>query len=226
MAVRRPTRGTITIAVAGSSHIASRGRHETHQEPGGRGRLRRHAGDRSGRYLYRRRGTIRDFTDTRSTIYVGGNYIAADIDIFIDGLAHSFPTDVQLYLERGAQSIRLIENDGPGRDGAFATTIGFDDQAAMSIRNYQSGTSGPYRPVDALNVFNGQGVGGAWTLRAYDSAGGDNGSFGGWRLVIDDGADVPPLGAVPEPATWAMMIAGFGLVGQGLRRRGAVPVPA
>lgn len=26
-------------------------------------------------------------------------------------------------------------------------------------------------------------------------------------------------GAVPEPATWAMMIAGFGLVGAGLRRR-------
>lgn len=30
----------------------------------------------------------------------------------------------------------------------------------------------------------------------------------------------PP--AIPEPATWAMMIAGFGLVGTGLRRRRAV----
>jgi PEP-CTERM motif len=28
-------------------------------------------------------------------------------------------------------------------------------------------------------------------------------------------------GAVPEPATWAMMIAGFGLVGAGMRRRAA-----
>jgi hypothetical protein len=28
-----------------------------------------------------------------------------------------------------------------------------------------------------------------------------------------------PLGAVPEPATWLMMIAGFGLVGAGMRRR-------
>jgi len=26
-------------------------------------------------------------------------------------------------------------------------------------------------------------------------------------------------GAVPEPATWAMMIAGFGLVGGAMRRR-------
>ena len=32
--------------------------------------------------------------------------------------------------------------------------------------------------------------------------------------------------AVPEPATWAMMIAGFGLAGAGLRRRRASVVPA
>jgi hypothetical protein len=31
--------------------------------------------------------------------------------------------------------------------------------------------------------------------------------------------DPPPGGAVPEPATWAMLIAGFGLVGGALRRR-------
>lgn len=29
----------------------------------------------------------------------------------------------------------------------------------------------------------------------------------------------PPLGVVPEPATWAMLIAGFGLVGAAMRRR-------
>lgn len=29
----------------------------------------------------------------------------------------------------------------------------------------------------------------------------------------------PAAGAVPEPATWAMMVGGFGLVGAGLRRR-------
>jgi len=28
-----------------------------------------------------------------------------------------------------------------------------------------------------------------------------------------------PLGPVPEPATWAMLIAGFGIIGAGLRRR-------
>lgn len=30
---------------------------------------------------------------------------------------------------------------------------------------------------------------------------------------------IPPVGAVPEPATWAMMIAGFSMVGSTMRRR-------
>ncbi len=30
---------------------------------------------------------------------------------------------------------------------------------------------------------------------------------------------VPPIAGVPEPMTWAMMIAGFGMIGAGLRRR-------
>lgn len=34
---------------------------------------------------------------------------------------------------------------------------------------------------------------------------------------------VAPLGAVPEPSTWALMIGGFGLAGGVLRRRRAVP---
>lgn len=33
-------------------------------------------------------------------------------------------------------------------------------------------------------------------------------------------------GAVPEPAAWALMIAGFGLVGASLRRRAAMPAAA
>ena len=40
-----------------------------------------------------------------------------------------------------------------------------------------------------------------------------------WNVVPDG---TPPLGAVPEPASWAMMIIGFGLVGGAMRRKQAV----
>ncbi|WP_253201442.1 PEPxxWA-CTERM sorting domain-containing protein [Sphingomonas quercus] len=51
-------------------------------------------------------------------------------------------------------------------------------------------------------------------------------TFGGNALAtvtihLDNVPDAPAA-AVPEPATWAMMLAGFGLVGAGLRRRTAV----
>jgi hypothetical protein len=56
-------------------------------------------------------------------------------------------------------------------------------------------------------------------------------SFGGVanQIVFDDitfGSDTPGSGVIPEPATWAMMIAGFGLVGAALRRRGMARVSA
>jgi hypothetical protein len=37
--------------------------------------------------------------------------------------------------------------------------------------------------------------------------------------VLDKGAAVPPMPGVPEPANWAMMIAGFGIAGAAMRRR-------
>jgi hypothetical protein len=36
---------------------------------------------------------------------------------------------------------------------------------------------------------------------------------------LTGGLTYPPVNPIPEPATWAMLIAGFGLVGSGLRRR-------
>ena len=38
-----------------------------------------------------------------------------------------------------------------------------------------------------------------------------------YAAITEDVA--PPVGGVPEPATWAILIAGFGFVGTAMRRR-------
>jgi hypothetical protein len=45
----------------------------------------------------------------------------------------------------------------------------------------------------------------------------DNHTVGQW--FRKSGTIIPPNGAVPEPQTWALLIAGFGMVGASLRRR-------
>lgn len=49
----------------------------------------------------------------------------------------------------------------------------------------------------------------------------------GFKLVLPTlGGEIKPMGAVPEPASWALMISGFGLVGGAMRRRGRVALTA
>ncbi len=57
---------------------------------------------------------------------------------------------------------------------------------------------------------------GLQTLIVNGTSGG-NGSFGG------NVSFAPAGGAIPEPATWALMILGFGLVGGMMRRRASTP---
>ena len=47
----------------------------------------------------------------------------------------------------------------------------------------------------------------------------NNGNLSGINLVVYAGAAQVTAGGVPEPATWAMMLVGFGAIGGTLRRR-------
>jgi hypothetical protein len=64
-------------------------------------------------------------------------------------------------------------------------------------------------------LFNFVATGATTEIRFTSGNGGDNCCFGG---AIDN---VAVGGAVPEPATWGMMIAGFGGIGALARRRRA-----
>jgi hypothetical protein len=63
---------------------------------------------------------------------------------------------------------------------------------------------------------------GACTNSSFGELSGDTrvSFFAGWLDSYRTGAGTfQAIGAVPEPSTWAMMIAGFGMVGFGMRRR-------
>ncbi len=65
---------------------------------------------------------------------------------------------------------------------------------------------------------------GAWTNYSFTATAGANptltfGFFNPPSFYVLDNVSVTEIGAVPEPATWALMIVGFGIVGARLRRQ-------
>ena len=88
-------------------------------------------------------------------------------------------------------------------------------------------SSGPFAPVDfsglsARSIYGGQG---ADTFAAITVKNNPNGRPGGTGTPIYDAGYIT-VPAVPEPATWAMMITGFGGAGLLLRRRRSIGVAA
>jgi len=106
---------------------------------------------------------------------------------------------------------------------------GFDRQYHVSSRNYVELDLNLYADFDVLHPMEiDSNVEGRADLSfMVDST--RNGAIVGFglqdfmgsaiinRVVVSLGTDTAP--AVPEPATWAMMIGGFGLVGVAMRRR-------
>ena len=77
--------------------------------------------------------------------------------------------------------------------------------------------AGDYRPNgnNLFAQFNGLAASGDYTLTVRDRLATDSGRLGSFTLEITTDAVQP----VPEPATWAMMIGGFGVIGGVMRRR-------
>lgn len=110
------------------------------------------------------------------------------------------------YSSNSAAAIRVY--DGLNATGNVLATLNLTQQANTGCAPGSSGLYCNWSPI---------GVAFAGTAKSIDFGGGAN------FIAYDDVTfgDVTP-GAVPEPATWAMMILGFGLIGGTMRRRSTV----
>ena len=161
-------------------------------------------------------GSINDFSTLTSTISVPDNFVVTDVNVILNGLSHSYWNDLVITLTHGGVTSTLLDHEGGSSNpnGTFT----FDDSASKSASQINT-SGGSFRPETALSAFNGTSSAGAWVLKVADTAWIDSGNLTSWSVQLSGNA-----GAVPEPATWAMMIAGFGLVGGAMRRRSKVKV--
>ena len=103
--------------------------------------------------------------------------------------------------------------------------LGKSDSGFGSVSGGPTGTwSAPGFVINYIAVKSGPG------FMLYSVTPGANGTYTTAGLQNGNNQGLPGLshlaffgnaGAVPEPASWAMMIGGFGLVGGAMRRRGA-----
>lgn len=172
---------------------------------------------------------------------IGGQYVLgflSDVQNDLLGLAFNVGSFKFLNFRADISSIDLDRQGGPFVPGQVAPVFRFslfdNPTGALGLGSGTALSSFDATGLSssAKNVFN-------WSeaLGGLDASGSTNGNVilridllsGGYagidnfRIAASDiSGDIPtPGGAIPEPSTWFMMIAGFGLIGGALRRNSA-----
>jgi hypothetical protein len=138
------------------------------------------------------------------------------------------------------QSVIFIEGNGSANASFISTWFGSNVPAGLQIGNYSGAGVGLSTTNDGVNIFNASGVlqasvsfgasDGVSPYQTFDNAAGLGGAISQLSAVGVNGAfvavnDVNEIGspgaiaAVPEADTYAMMLAGLGLIGAALRKR-------
>ena len=107
---------------------------------------------------------------------------------------------------------------------SISGTWGADNSGTIFLNGVGTGiTVASFGTLTAFNIAPGFFVAGLNTLEFEIT---DSGAPTAFRVDDLRGSADPLAGAVPEPASWAMMMLGFGLVGSALRMRRQVSVIA
>jgi hypothetical protein len=167
------------------------------------------------------------FLETQST----PNYLVSatgDQDLEVDGFGFALidgaPTFDSITFDAlnpllGFQSFQFMvldsnelnSNPAPTFKISWTTNLGAGSQFVnlSGNKNYQL-DAGLNEIIETITLSNLTG----YTGNGQETVGGQPGSFAQVKQLSFEG-----VSAIPEPATWTMMIAGFGLAGAALRRR-------
>mgnify|MGYP001145374971 CR=1 FL=1 len=136
----------------------------------------------------------------------------------------SFGEHADEALYTGFQFVNFNEDPDPDISSWFSGGLGADDLFLISGQSYKVyaaynlvlAPGGDYIGEITLDALNTAAIGIDAPGGAFTSL---SGSFLGFEKTPGDDGGPPVVPGVPEPASWAMLLLGFGLVGGTVRRR-------
>jgi subtilisin-like proprotein convertase family protein len=191
----------------------------------------------AGPYAVPGSGTLGPASTFPITFTVTGQGSVTDVNLQLTGLSHNWASDIGIALQKvGGPAILLMTDAGSWADfdnanikfdqdaaSALSVFYGFNPGYNIASSDYKPSTYG-FNPLawlltsgNDLDLFNGLDANGTWNLWIWDDGFGTKGTLASATLQIESDLVTPP--AVPEPATWAMMLGGMMIVGSAMRRR-------
>ena len=117
-----------------------------------------------------------------------------DLNVSVD-IAHTWVGDIKVTLthEDSSTSINLIDRPGAPPDLSSCAGLDIDatldDEAATPVEDECAAAvptiDGTFIPNQALAAFDGESIGGTWTLNVTDDGGGLSGTLDEWCLIYD-----------------------------------------